>query len=150
MDKRGSAKGVFIVFIPFFLIFFAIAIDTGISMYQNKKLKEDTEMIITDVVSRPDMHYTEYEDEITRLFERYNYQTDDLVIMVTDKTVYVENGKRYSGIFSSIFYKSHEDNQIVKKLLGVPFKISQNSKAFVKIEATYQDHKIISFEEVER
>lgn len=149
LNKMGSAKVAFLLFIPFFLIFGAIATDTGISIYQNKKLRNDTEEIITQVVERTDLNYTDYESEIKRLYERYNYKTDVLVVMADDTKVYVSNERKYSGIFSSMFYKSKVENQVEKKLFGVPFRISQNSKALIKIEAKYENNKVISFEEVE-
>ncbi len=150
-NKKSSDKSkVFsLLLIPLFLVFGAIVIDTGISMYQSHKLKSDTESFINEVVSRDDLDYTEYENEIRRIYERYNYETDMLVVSASSNKIYVENEHKYSGIFTSLFYKSKEENIEEKKILGIPFHISKNSKAFVKVEATIDDKGNINFEYVE-
>ena len=103
-----------------------------------------TENIIKEVVNNDDLYYEEYYEEIKRLYELNNYETDRLIVEADDYSILVENEHAYYGVFSSIFGNGEEE---IVKLFGIiDFKAKKGSKTIVKVEATYSEDNEIEFE----
>ncbi len=134
-SNSGKSHVFFIIIIPLVLILGAIVTDTVISYTTNKKFRLITEEIIKEVTERDDLTPEDYAYHIKRLYERNNYDTENLVVEASSDRVYVENDLQYSGIFTSLFHKGKDLEE--KVILGVTVRIAKNSKAFIKCEATY-------------
>ena len=141
-SNSGKSHVFFIIIIPLVLILGAILVDTWISYSTNKKFRLTTETILNDMIEVEGITPEEYEDYIRRAYERNDYKTDNLVVEASTDRIYVENDMQYSGIFSSLFYKNK--NTVEKVIFGVRARVSENSKAFIKCEATYgSDGKLV-------
>lgn len=146
MNKYGKSNFVFILLIPIFLILTLIVVDTIISYTQTKNFKSVTESIITQVMSDDDFEYEEYYDEIKRLYEYYNYETDMLVVSADEYKVTVDNEHSYFGLFSSLTNRNGEDTKI--SILGVEFNVKKGSKISISVEASYNYDDELVFEYV--
>ena len=145
MNKFGKGNGLFIIFIPLFIVFTLVVLDTIINYTNEKKYKSITESIIKEVYNS-DVDYDEYYNEIKRLYEYNGYETDMLVVDADDYMVYIENEHSYIGIFSSIFGTGKEE---LVKLFGlIDFKLKKGSKTIIKLETTFDDDNL-RFEYVE-
>ena len=136
-SNSGKSHVFFIIIIPLVLVLGAIVADTIISYTTNKKFRLITEEIIKEVTERDDLTPEDYAYHIKRLYERNNYDTENLVVEASSDRVYVENDLQYSGIFTSLFHKGKDLEE--KVILGVTVRLAKNSKAFVKCEATYDN-----------
>lgn len=133
MNNNGKGRIVLIILIPIFLILALIITDTLISFIENKRFKNITEDIIIETMNRDDLYYDEYYDNIKRLYERNNFDTDMLLVEASDYEVYVENENNYFGLFTSLRNHTYKMGEI--KILGVTFKVKKNSKSFIKVTA---------------
>ena len=134
-SNSGKSHVFFIIIIPLVLILGAIVADTIISYTTNKKFRLITEEIIKEVTERDDLTPEDYAYHIKRLYERNNYDTENLVVEASSDRVYVENDLQYSGIFTSLFHKGKDLEE--KVILGVTVRLAKNSEACIKCEATY-------------
>ena len=125
----------FFIIIPIIIIFSFILMDTFISYYENKRFKSDTENIITEVMNNDTLSYDEYYNEIKKLYEQKNYDTDLLYVNANSYEVSVENEVNYFGLFSSI--KNYTYDEDIINILGINFRYKKNSKTFVKVTAKY-------------
>lgn len=143
MKNNGKSNIIFLILIPFILIATLIIIDTLISYGVNKKFKNDTETIIKDVLTNDELNYDEYYDEIKRLYEKKNYDIDQLVVESNDYNFYLENEYNYFNLFSSL--KNTKNKKEYVTILGFTFKAKRNSKAFIKVNANYDNMGKIIF-----
>lgn len=143
MKNNGKSNIIFLILIPIILIATLIIIDTLISYGANKKFKNDTETIIKDVLTNDELNYDEYYDEIKRLYEKKNYDIDQLVVESNDYNFYLENEYNYFNLFSSL--KNTKNKKEYVTILGFTFKAKRNSKAFIKVNANYDNMGKIIF-----
>lgn len=143
MKNNGKSNIIFLILIPIILIATLIIIDTLISYGVNKKFKNDTETIIKDVLTNDELNYDEYYDEIKRLYEKKNYDIDQLVVESNDYNFYLENEYNYFNLFSSL--KNTKNKKEYVTILGFTFKAKRNSKAFIKVNANYDNMGKIIF-----
>lgn len=143
MKNNGKSNIIFLILIPIILIATIIIIDTLISYGVNKKFKNDTETIIKDVLTNDELNYDEYYDEIKRLYEKKNYDIDQLVVESNDYNFYLENEYNYFNLFSSL--KNTKNKKEYVTILGFTFKAKRNSKAFIKVNANYDNMGKIIF-----
>lgn len=143
MKNNGKSSIIFLILIPLILIVTLIIIDTIISYGVNKKFKNDTETIIKDVLTNDELNYDEYYDEIKRLYEKKNYDTERLVVESDDYNFYLENEYNYFNLFSSL--KNTKNKKEYVTILGFTFKAKRNSKAFIKVNADYDNMGKIIF-----
>ena len=144
--KKSSGGIITLLLIPVFLLLVLVIIDTIVGYTQNKTFKEVTERVIEEVVSNEDITVEDYKDEIKRVYERRGYKTDGLVVEATEDRIYVENDMMYFGIFSSL--KKHGE-EMYYSLFGIEqltFKLKKGSKAFVRVEATFDENNELVFE----
>ena len=149
MNNSGKSNIIILILIPIFFIISLIIIDTFVSYNQNKIYKKTTENIIREVMTNDKLVEEEYYDEIKRLYELNNYETDNLVVDANSYLVKVDNEHSYFGIISSLTNKSGENGKI--KILGIEFNVKKSSKIFVRVEAryNYEDELEIKFLEEE-
>lgn len=143
MKNNGKSSIIFLILIPLILIVTLIIIDTIISYGVNKKFKNDTETIIKDVLTNDELNYDEYYNEIKRLYEKKNYDTERLVVESDDYNFYLENEYNYFNLFSSL--KNTKNKKEYVTILGFTFKAKRNSKAFIKVNADYDNMGKIIF-----
>lgn len=143
MKNNGKSSIIFLILIPLILIVTLIIIDTIISYGVNKKFKNDTETIIKDVLTNDELNYDEYYNEIKRLYEKKNYDTERLVVESDDYNFYLENEYNYFNLFSSL--KNTKNKKEYVTILGFTFKAKRNSKAFIKVNANYDNMGKIIF-----
>lgn len=143
MKNNGKSNIIFLILIPIILIATLIIIDTLISYGVNKKFKNDTETIIKDVLTNDELNYDEYYDEIKRLYEKKNYDTERLVVESDNYNFYLENEYNYFNLFSSL--KNTKNKKEYVTILGFTFKAKRNSKAFIKVNANYDNMGKIIF-----
>lgn len=143
MKNNGKSNIIFLILIPFILIATLIIIDTLISYGVNKKFKNDTETIIKDVLTNDELNYDEYYDEVKRLYEKKNYDIDQLVVESNDYNFYLENEYKYFNLISSL--KNTKNKKEYVTILGFTFKAKRNSKAFIKVNANYDNMGKIIF-----
>ena len=144
MNKTGKSYVGLILLIPLFIILVLILVDTMISYNENKRFKSVTENIITEVLNNNELTEDDYENEIKRLYERNNYETDALVVIATSYDLYVGNEHNYFGMFTSLKNHTNETGEI--NIFGVVFKVKKNSKAFIKVNARKDYDGNIKFE----
>ncbi len=147
MNNNGKSGVVFLILIPIFFVLSLIITDTFISYNENKRYKKVTEDIITEVMNNDKLDYEEYYDEIKRLYEFNNYETDMLVVNANNYNINVDNEHRYFGIISSLTNKEGEDTQV--KILGVEFNVKKGSKTIVRVEAKRNSNDEIEFNYIE-
>lgn len=149
MNNNGKSNIIFLILIPAFFIVSLIVVDTFVSYIQNKKFKNITEEIIREVMSNDELYEDEYYDEIKRLYEFNNYDTDDLVVDADGYSVRVDNEYNYFGIISSLTNKRGEDTDV--NIFGIKFRVKKSSKVIVSVEAkyNYDDEIEINFIEEE-
>ena len=82
----------------------------------------------------------EYYNEIKRLYEQKNYETDNLVVDANSYLVRVDNEHSYFGIISSLTDRTGEDGEI--SIFGVKFNVKKASKVFFRAEAKYNDNEL--------
>lgn len=143
MKNNGKSSIIFLILIPLILIATLIIIDTLISYGVNKKFKSDTETIIKNVLTNDELNYDEYYNEIKRLYEKKNYDTERLVVESDDYNFYLENEYNYFNLFSSL--KNTKNKKEYVTILGFTFKAKRNSKAFIKVNADYDNMGKIIF-----
>lgn len=143
MKNNGKSSIIFLILIPLILIVTLIIIDTIISYGVNKKFKRDTETIIKDVLTNDELNYDEYYNEIKRLYEKKNYDTERLVVESDDYNFYLENEYNYFNLFSSLKNTTNKKEYVT--ILGFTFKAKRNSKAFIKVNADYDNMGKIIF-----
>ena len=143
MKNNGKSSIIFLILIPLILIVTLIIIDTIISYGVNKKFKRDTETIIKNVLTNDELNYDEYYNEIKRLYEKKNYDTERLVVESDDYNFYLENEYNYFNLFSSL--KNTKNKKEYVTILGFTFKAKRNSKAFIKVNADYDNMGKIIF-----
>lgn len=144
--KKSSGGIITLLLIPVFLVLILVIIDTIVGYTQNKTFKEVTERVIEEVVSNEDIAVEDYSAEIKRVYERRGYKTDGLVVDATEDKIYVENDMMYFGIFTSLKKYGEE---IYIPLFGIEqltFKLKKGSKAFVRVEATFDENNELVFE----
>lgn len=143
MKNNGKSSIIFLILIPLILIITLIIIDTIISYGVNKKFKRDTETIIKDVLTNDELNYDEYYNEIKRLYEKKNYDTERLVVESDDYNFYLENEYNYFNLISSLKNTTNKKEYVT--ILGFTFKAKRNSKAFIKVNADYDNMGKIIF-----
>ena len=116
MNKTGKSYVGLILLIPLFIILALIIIDTITSYNENKRFKSITENIITEVLNNEELTEEDYENEIKRLYERNNYETDALVVIPSSYDLYVGNEHSYFGMFTSL--KNHTNKLGEIKIFG--------------------------------
>ena len=149
MKSNGKSNIIFLILIPIFLIISLIIVDTFVSYAENKKYRGITENIIKDVMSNEELYEEDYYNEIKRLYELNNYETDSLVVDGDSYSLRIDNEHSYFGIISSLTNRSAEDTVI--KILGIDFKVKKSSKVIISAEAryNYEDELEIIFIEEE-
>lgn len=147
MNKFGKGNFIFIILIPLFLIGTLIIFDTIISYSQNKNFKSVTEKIITQVMNDEKFDYDEYYEEIKRLYEYYNYDTNMLVVSANEYKVTVDNEHKYFGLLSSVTNRNSEDTII--NIFGIEFNAKKGSKISISVEASYNYEDELVFKYVE-
>ena len=149
MNNDGKLNIVFIIIIPVFFILSLVIVDTFFNYTQTKKYKKITENIIKEVMNNDELSEDEYYDEIKRLYELNNYETDSLVVNANSYSLRLDNEHAYFGIISSITNRRGEDTVI--NILGIEFKVKKSSKVIISAEAryNYEDELEINFLEEE-
>ena len=147
MNKNGKSNIIFVLLIPIFFIATIIVIDTIISYNTNKTYKLVTESIIKNVMENENLDYEEYYDEIKRLYELRNYETNMLTVNANEYEVIVSNEHIYFGLISSLTNPNGEDAKI--NILGVEFFVKKGSKTSINVEASYDYNDELVFEYVE-
>ena len=138
---NNSGKGMlFLVLVPLIAIAVFIISDTFVSFLENNKFKMDTESIITEVMNNENLYYSDYYDEIKRLYELKHYNTDNLVVDANEYEVSVSNENLYFGLINSLKNTKGENSEIT--ILGHKFMVKKNSKAIISVVATYEDEEI--------
>lgn len=134
MNNKGKSI-VNIILIPIIFIISIIILDTYINFIQNKKFKMVTKDIIVAVMENKEISIDDYDEQLKRLYELNNYETDSLVVDANEYSVKVSNEHVYFGIISSLTNKSIKDD--IVNILGIDFKVKKSSKAMVEVEAKY-------------
>ena len=110
-------------------------------------MEKITENIIYEVMNNNDLYYDEYYDEIKRLYEFNNYETDMLVVEASDYKVTIDNEHKFFGLISSLTNKTTDYTMI--NLLGLEFKVKKSSKITISVEAKFNSEDEIELEYVE-
>lgn len=147
MNNNGKSNIIFLILIPVFFIVALIIMDTFISYSENKRYKSVTEDIISEVMNNDKLDHEEYYNEIKRLYELNNYETDMLVVDANSYSVNIDNEHRYFGLFSSLTNRSGEDT--IVKILGIEFNAKKSSKIRINIEARRNSYDEIEFNYIE-
>lgn len=102
MNKHGQSLVLFIIIIPISIIVTALVVDTGINMYNEKKLKNVTEDVITNILEN-DLTSDKYEERAKNIYEKNKIDTDYLMVTETYDGIEVYNSTLYYSLFNSIF-----------------------------------------------
>lgn len=135
MNNNGKSNIIFIILIPLFFIISLIIVDTFFNFSQTKKYKIVTENIIKEVMNNEELYEDEYYNEIKRLYELNNYETDSLVVEANEYSLRIDNEHSYFGIISSLTNRQGEDTVI--NILGLDFNVKKSSKVIISVEAKY-------------
>ena len=147
MNNKGKSNIIFILLMPVFFIVTIIFVDTMVSYNTTKTYKNVTENIIREVLENDEIEYEEYYDEIKKLYEKKNYETNMLVVTANEYKVSVDNEHSYFGLLSSLTNKNGEDTQI--SIFGIKFNVKKGSKTSISVEAKYNYDDELVFEYME-
>ena len=137
MNNNGKSNIIFLILIPVFFLVSLVIVDTFNSYTQNKRFKVITKKIIKDVMTNDELYEDEYFDEIKRLYELNNYETDSLVVDANEYSLSLDNEHSYFGIISSLTNKHGADTNI--NILGIDFRAKKSSKVVIRSEARYNN-----------
>lgn len=123
MDKKGQAAVIFIILIPVFLVLTAIIVDTGINMYNEKKLENVTVEVMETLVKEEDLQSVTYENEeevlknlkktAIRIFEENEIETEYLVLNISyGGRLSIDNTHKYYSFMNTLFNKGNGMRQI--------------------------------------
>lgn len=123
MDKKGQATVIFIILIPVFLVLTAIIIDTGLNLYNEKKLKNVTSDVLEVIVKSDDLANVTYEneeevlnnltDKAIIIYEENKMDTDDLFLEIMyGGRIKISNNYTYYSFMNSLFNKGNGMRQI--------------------------------------
>jgi len=135
MNNSGKSNIIFLILIPLFFIISLVIVDTFVSFSQTKKYKMITENIIKEVMTNDELYLDEYYDEIKRLYELNNYETDSLVVDANEYSLRIDNEHSYFGIISSLTNRHGEETII--NIFGTNFRVKKSSKVIINVEAKY-------------
>lgn len=147
MNKNGKSSIVFLLLIPVFIIMILVICDTVITYSTNKRFKVVTESVLTSVMKNDELDYEEYYDEIKKLYEKNNIDTNMLAVDADEYMVSLDNEHTYFGLFTSITNRDGEQTTI--SILGVEFHVKKGSKTTLSVEASFDENDEIVFEYVE-
>lgn len=109
MGKKGQTSLIFIILIPVFMIIAALAVDTGVAMYYEKKQKDVAEEVITTLL-KSDLTEDEYYKRAKYIFEENKIDTEYLSInSLGDKITLYNSDVHYSflgTLFKNISHQS--------------------------------------------
>lgn len=119
MDRKGQAALIFIILIPVFMVLAAIIIDTGINMYYEKKLKNITEDVVTNLLENEKLEDLNTEDQeelikkAKKIYEDNKINTESLYIEFTyGERIILSNTHTYYSFMNSLFNKGNGNRQI--------------------------------------
>lgn len=143
MNKNGKSSVAFLGFIPLFFVITIIIVDTLFNYIENKRFKNVTESIVSEVL-KEDINDSEYKEEIRKRYERQGFETEMLIVETDGYKVYLENEHAFFGLFSSFSNKKNIETNI--KILGITFKVKKNSIARIKVNASLDNEDKVKFE----
>lgn len=122
MDRKGQAALVLIILIPVFMVLAAIIIDTGINMYYDKKLKNVTEDVVTNLLENENIKEIDSENEeqieeiikkAKKIYEDNKINTESLYIeFAYGERIILSNTHIYYSFMNSLFNKGNGNRQI--------------------------------------
>lgn len=129
LSNKGQSLALFVIFIPFIIMFGCLVIDLGFAKYNKNKLNELTKMVVRYGVKHIDADpYNEMVDLL--------YQNDDLVdnykieVKPDEKIVSVSVDKATKGFFGKIINKEiyKEKSSYVGKIEDEKIIIEEGAK----------------------
>lgn len=136
MDRKGQSAVIFVILIPVFLILAALVVDTGINMYNEKKLKNTTEDILINLLEN-NVVEEKLEERASLIYENNDIDTEYLQIEKTygDKIIISNSNECYS-FMNSLLNKGNGKRQITVEAEGY----LKNNKVIVTFEGErYED-----------
>lgn len=147
MNKKGQATIIFIILIPLFLVLTAFIVDTGINMYQEKKIKNVTEDIMEVLISDNKYLNVNYENEeevkeyllktATRLYQENDIDTEDLYIDILYNGLEISNVHKYYSFMNSLFNKGNGLRQISVDAIGY---YNQDDELIIEYKDGYDEN----------
>lgn len=98
-NSKGQSGAIFIILIPIVFIILAFVYDSAMSVIENKKFKQTTDNILTDVLTNS---YSDYEETIKELFEQNGYEIEQLSYDYDGEKITVYNSHTYTSFFGQI------------------------------------------------
>ena len=98
MNRNGKGA-IFIIIIPIIFAILAFLYDNILMITTSKAYREVTDLIINDVLSNS---YTNKEEEVKRLFEEKNMETDQLNVNFDGEYLTVYNVHSYPSFFGTV------------------------------------------------
>lgn len=98
-NNKGQSGSIFIILVPIIFIVLAFIYDSAMTVIENKKFKQTTDDILTDVLSNS---YSDYEGTIKELYEKNGYEIDQLSYDYDGETITIYNSHTYTSFFGQI------------------------------------------------
>ena len=102
MGKKGQTSLIFIILIPVIMIIAALAIDTGVSMYYEKKQKNVAEETLINLLES-DLTEEEYYNRAKNIFEKNELDTEFLSINVIGNRITLYNSDVHYSFLGTLF-----------------------------------------------
>ena len=103
MNNKGQSTIIFVILIPIFIIFAVLIADTAINIYNDKKLKNITEEVLTDILEN-NVSEEKIESRARIIYEENDIDTEYLNIEISsDKKIKIYNSTLYYSVINSIF-----------------------------------------------
>lgn len=112
MDRKGQSTVIFIILIPVFIIITTLIVDTGINMYNEKKLKNVTEDVLTNLLES-DLSEDKYYNRAKNIYETNDIDTDFLSINVTyDNRIELYNSTIYYSFLGTLLNRGNHQTVV--------------------------------------
>ena len=105
MNNKGISTVSTIILIPIFIVVSVLISDTCINIYYEKKFKEATKEVITDLIEN-DVNEEKLESRASITYQEYNFDTEFLLVELTESNkIKIYNSTKHYSVIDSFFKK---------------------------------------------